>query len=66
MAVLPTPPPGQAEFGVGTPFPVNDQDKVPGFGIHIDHHLMDQRPDNAFFHPHIGVGGMPERFQIGR
>ena len=57
MAVLPTPPPGQAEFGVDTPFPVNDHDEVPGIGIHIDDSIIKNgRIDTLAFKPLARLG----------
>jgi hypothetical protein len=62
--VLAPAPPRQAPCGVGPSLPGNEEEPFPCVGIHIDHDCTNQRPDKPFLEAPIGVGRMPEPFQI--
>jgi hypothetical protein len=51
-AALATTPARQAQFGVGTAFPVQREDKFASRTIHIDEDFLDQCSDDAFLQAH--------------
>ena len=66
IAILSTPPPGQAQLRVHAPFPVKDKNEFTRLGVHIHHNLVDQRSNDAFFQANIGLLTIPHRFQFAR
>src|SRR5215469_5584510 len=61
IAILSTPPPGQAQLRVHAPFPVKDKNEFTRLGVHIHHNLVDQRSNDAFFQANIGLLTIPHR-----
>src|SRR4051794_38060571 len=63
-AILTASPTAHLQLSMDTAFPVNGQDECALVRIYICDNLMDQCPHDAFFQPNIGVGAIPNRFQI--
>ena len=54
----------QAQFGMDTTDPVNDQYNLAGVGIDVGDHLVNEGPYNAFFEPCIRCRSGPDGLQI--
>ena len=50
-------PPGQSQFGVDTPHPMDDENDLGCFGVNVSNHLVDQRPNDALLEPSVGWSG---------
>jgi hypothetical protein len=62
--ILTAAPAAQLQLSMDTAFPMNGQNECPLFSIYICDNFVNQCPHNALFQSDIGVGAIPNRFQV--